>query len=793
MNVGSDPAENKWHRHCQVRGRIALLLPAVAAVWLWLGRRRGMRKGLTSMALTVPINPAVLPVIVSGPIVRRLTRTRVHVWVALSVGDPVQLTIFDTSGNATASATTMPLRIGAALWVAVLSADGVTGGEFVAGSIYEYSLSSPGWPAERAPDWTTFSIQPRTRPSFSGLPVDLVALRVLHASCRRPHANRRDALGLAATKLSAASRPHLCVLSGDQVYADDVATVAAARLRSIADDLVGIDDSAVFGAPPPLAGRQAATNAMGLTSELAKDHVWTLGEFYGLYLLAWSEVLWPVPPLPVLAAAAAGEVDAGLTTEEYDAEVANLELFLAALPAVRRVLANTPTLMIFDDHEVTDDWNLDHSWLTSVYSGAAGRRVVANGLLAYLVFQHWGNDPDRFAAAATHERLALDAAAYDPAGTSPVTTSLETRLGLPVVPGVVPPGGYVARDLLAGVRYDVRLGPADGYPAHVVLLDERTARLLPTDDGPSGRIAPGALDLQWPAPLGSEADTPTLLVAPAPVLGLHLIEHVIQPLLGLREGGPAEFDFESWSAWQPTYEHLLARINGWRRVVILSGDVHFGFTSTLRYEAPPATTSPGRAVQFVCGGAKHSVSLTVLLHLLGDAMARLGIIRTRVFHGYAQLSQTQRDAVETVPAGTLVYDDAADVLLGRVLRHAQQTPAVFAADVAAYYNLDQPDWAYTIEAIDDESLPAGGNLLTALNTTPAAWTGWDRAKSIATVRGLRANDLLRIGRVTTGLPQSALITFPSGQPLRAHQDLHVVLGDDEQGPVALVATEAVLG
>jgi hypothetical protein len=272
-----------------------------------------------------------------------------------------------------------------------------------------------------------------------------------------------------------------------------------------------------------------------------------------------------------------------------------------------------------------------------------------------------------------------------------------------------------------------------------------------------------------------------------------VIEHVLQPLLGLREGGPAAFDYESWTAWQPAFENLLGRIDQWRRVVILSGDVHFGFTNTLSYENPPGTAQPGRGVQFVSSGAKHSVSLTLLLHLLGDAATKLGVIRTRTFHGYAQLTQGQRDALESVPAGILVYDDAADLLLGRVLRDGQEQPAVFAADVAALYNLGQPDWAYTIEAIDDESLPAGGNLLAALNATPAPWAGWNRANSIATVRGLRASDLLRIGRVTVGLPQLALITFPATQPLRARQDLHIVLGEQEPGVTTTTTTEAVLG
>ncbi|MCA9870238.1 MAG: hypothetical protein KC487_07635, partial [Anaerolineae bacterium] len=44
------------------------------------------------MALAVPAyDPNTLPVILCGPIVRRLTRNQVSVWVALSVGDPITL------------------------------------------------------------------------------------------------------------------------------------------------------------------------------------------------------------------------------------------------------------------------------------------------------------------------------------------------------------------------------------------------------------------------------------------------------------------------------------------------------------------------------------------------------------------------------------------------------------------------------------------------------------------------------------------------------------------------------
>ncbi len=42
----------------------------------------------------------------------------------------------------------------------------------------------------------------------------------------------------------------------------------------------------------------------------------------------------------------------------YARSVNTLTTFYDALPRVRRALANVPTYMIFDDHDVTDDWNI---------------------------------------------------------------------------------------------------------------------------------------------------------------------------------------------------------------------------------------------------------------------------------------------------------------------------------------------------------------------------------------------------------------------------------------------------
>ena len=73
-----------------------------------------------------------------------------------------------------------------------------------------------------------------------------------------------------------------------------------------------------------------------------------------------------------------------------------MQTFRKTLPAVRRALANVPTYMILDDHEVTDDFNMTRRFVDQVYADDLGLRVVQNGLTAFAVCQAWGNIPEQF-------------------------------------------------------------------------------------------------------------------------------------------------------------------------------------------------------------------------------------------------------------------------------------------------------------------------------------------------------------------------------------------------------------
>ncbi|GAA2087818.1 alkaline phosphatase D family protein [Streptomyces albiaxialis] len=60
-------------------------------------------------------------------------------------------------------------------------------------------------------------------------------------------------------------------------------------------------------------------------------------------------------------------------------------------PEVRWLLSTVPSCMIFDDHDVIDDWNTSESWQRDVRATGWWRERVLGGLTSYWVHQHLGN------------------------------------------------------------------------------------------------------------------------------------------------------------------------------------------------------------------------------------------------------------------------------------------------------------------------------------------------------------------------------------------------------------------
>jgi len=67
-------------------------------------------------------------------------------------------------------------------------------------------------------------------------------------------------------------------------------------------------------------------------------------------------------------------------------------------PANRWLLSTVPTAMMFDDHDLRDDWNTSQTWRDEMNAKPWWRGRVIGGLAAYWIYQHLGNmSPDELA------------------------------------------------------------------------------------------------------------------------------------------------------------------------------------------------------------------------------------------------------------------------------------------------------------------------------------------------------------------------------------------------------------
>jgi PhoD-like phosphatase len=60
-------------------------------------------------------------------------------------------------------------------------------------------------------------------------------------------------------------------------------------------------------------------------------------------------------------------------------------------PQVRWLLSTVPSSMIFDDHEMIDDWNTSAAWRREVTTQEWWQHRISGGMVSYWVYQHLGN------------------------------------------------------------------------------------------------------------------------------------------------------------------------------------------------------------------------------------------------------------------------------------------------------------------------------------------------------------------------------------------------------------------
>ena len=186
--------------------------------------------------------------------------------------------------------------------------------------------------------------------------------------CRKLYGPDNDAMQIADEIISkhhnnVLQRPSALFLTGDQIYADDVGAPIIQYLTKFGIKLIGYEEQIpsrgkLTGIAPGQRGMMVR-NYGKFTSDHADNHLIGFGEFAAMYLVTWNGQNLPnnydnFPP--------AGTIPAN----KYLQQKQYIDKAREALPAIRRILANIPTYMIFDDHEITDDWNLTPQWKTLV-------------------------------------------------------------------------------------------------------------------------------------------------------------------------------------------------------------------------------------------------------------------------------------------------------------------------------------------------------------------------------------------------------------------------------------------
>jgi hypothetical protein len=287
-----------------------------------------------------------------------------------------------------------------------------------------------------------------------------------------------------------------------------------------------------------------------------------------------------------------------------------VEMFYNDLPKVRRALANVPVYMMLDDHEVTDDWNLNPMWKDRTYTNPLGKTVLRNGILGYALFQGWGNDPNYFQSGPGAELLANAAQLFPPGLITPPSSEPEAAERINLLFGL-----DGAQNPPIRWNYTVK-----GARHLLIALDNRTRRSFVSRIGPPGNIAIPAIPEQVPpGPLDAGIEV-AIVIAPLPVVGPPLFDEVVAPLAYrvydmvsyMQEGdqnlkgmpGTNPDAIEAWAFDPKTFEALLKRLEPFRRVVLLSGDVHNGSAQFLSYWKK-GDTQPARFAQFTSSGVRN--------------------------------------------------------------------------------------------------------------------------------------------------------------------------------------------
>jgi hypothetical protein len=286
----------------------------------------------------------------------------------------------------------------------------------------------------------------------------------------------------------------------------------------------------------------------------------------------------------------------GKELKDYE-EYAYLYKLAWSDPTNRWLLSTLPSTMIFDDHDIRDDWNSSQTWKQEMAATPWWQERVVSGLASYWVYQHLGNlSPQERAQDAMWQRVVRHP------GDDELDVSAE--LDQLVERADANPESY--RWSLCRDFGDTRL----------IVLDSRAARNL----SPDQRALLDDSEMAWLDDCMRGGFRHVLIATSLPFLlpmGLHFVESWNEALAegawGKLPAKAAEklrraLDLEHWAAFQTSFQRVAAmtaevadgqRGSAPETVMFLSGDVHFSYVSEVQRAAG------SRIVQAVCSPIRN--------------------------------------------------------------------------------------------------------------------------------------------------------------------------------------------
>lgn len=561
-----------------------------------------------------------LPKLLAGPILRRIEQNQAFIWIATSKPYEVEAELFEIQSTAAKDghdyrpvniySETKRISLGERLFgylIKIAPIKGFFPNEVLLGYNLTFSNPSEKW------DLKSLNLLSEDNPFsivYEGLQYPTFFItnnhdRKLFGSCRKLHGKGEDALlsgdlKLRETYFDLKERPGALFLVGDQIYADDVADPIAPFIYHLAEKLIGVEENLsviddrlqsenLQRRLRKVRGRRSIMERFcKFTSNKSHNHLMTFGEYAAMYLLSLSPEVWDlafeennIQPFDNLVKneeyyfifpnGDEHEAEQMAGRKRYQEQLEELKQFQQAIPHVRRLLANIPTYMMLDDHDITDDLYISLEWKEDVLSSPLGRHVVANGLAGYWLFQGWGNAPDQFDHS-FHEKMKNYLQSFDVQSIS-YQDWLETLLQFKKWSFVTPTNPKALfldtrnqrsfthttkRAPIGKVFKEISAGPQ--------LISEEGWKILSTQLNKS----------DW------KSQSPLIIVSPSPFYGIRLIEaflhQYVMPLRMLQLPVQTKFDLEAWKFNGGGYYEFHSQISKWNpsSCIILSGDAHMG-------------------------------------------------------------------------------------------------------------------------------------------------------------------------------------------------------------------------